>query len=124
MTNLMQLGASWLAARLKTAGGVAGVYYRRGAKSASITAVLIVQDYEDQNEEGISTLVKSYDWIFAAADLVVGGETIAPESGDLWKPTAGGTYEVLPVAGRPESEGHDENDPPIMLRVHTKKIAE
>jgi len=114
-----------MAQSLKRLAGLAGVYARGATESDPIIGVPTQHEYEVEDDEtGLPTRVISYDWTFAASELVLGGNVITPRSGDRWKPIIEGAeelYEVLPIGKRPCFERHDAAG--ILLVVHTKKLA-
>ena len=91
MTNLLQTGASWLAAQL-AAHAATAVTYRRDWREVTVNATLGRID-ADQGTERIDREI-----ILPAASLVLSGETVTPEVGDCVV-IAGEDYEVRAPAG-------------------------
>jgi hypothetical protein len=127
MPNLLQRSASFLATKLQSAT-VAGrtVTYRRGQlESGAIQAWVSDHDYPITDEQGFVTKVIAFDWNFKTADLLIRGEAITPQSGDLITETLNGetvTYEVMPIPTGPEKDEPDTAS--VITRVHTKRISE
>lgn len=126
MPNLLERGATWIGAKLKSEG-VAGRtvrYVRRGRSIANLQCSVAMQDYEVLQEDGSLTLVKSFDYTITAALLVLEGETIEPREGDLIVETIAGaerTFEVVTIGNKPCFEWQDTAG--ILLLVHTQRIA-
>jgi hypothetical protein len=111
---------AFLGRHLPAAGG-APVTYSRGDASVVLTAVPGESEHAAADEQGNVTLVRSQDWLVAAADLVLGGETIEPRAGDRIVTAEGQTYEVLPGEGRDCFRASGR--PYLRLRIFTKRIA-
>src|ERR1041385_8300451 len=77
VANALSNAVAGLAATLKSVAGESGVYPRGPTKSSPITAVSDVQTYEVLDQQGVPINVVSHDFLFTAADLVVGSGTIA-----------------------------------------------
>jgi len=122
MINLMQDGATWLGEQLQAAAG-RSVTYRRGNRSATLTAVPSQHEYDVLDEDGFATKRQSYDFVVTAADLVLGSDTIEPRPGDRIDDTINGEerhFELMPLGDRPCCEWHDVTG--IQLIVHCKRI--
>lgn len=119
--SMLSRGVDALAAALKRAAGVAVTIKRDARESASITATPAVSTHiVDDETTGIPTKVKSFDWIFTAADLVIAGQTVTPKTGDqITRASDGATFTVAPIAGRPCTEPHGQY--PTMIVVHSKE---
>lgn len=118
MPNLMQRGASWLGARMKTAAG-RSVVIRQGGKApvTGITATISLNDYEVVDEHEIKTVVHAHDWTFVVADL----GTFQFRSGDeIEDVDTEEKYEAMPIDKRPCAERLDSSG--ILLVVHTKRV--
>lgn len=123
MTTLMQRGATWLGARLKTAAGRSFVLTRGAASTAAFTAAVASCEYEEMGDDGLQTSVRYDDLTIVAADVVVSGSQVEPRDGDVLAETLNGVviqYEVLPLQKRPAVEWLDSSG--ILLLVHTKRI--
>lgn len=95
------------------------ILYRRGDNSVTITATFGRSQMLVETAEAVRTLHTDRDFLFPAADLVLGGQAAKPQKGDLIEAGAE-TYEVLPLDGeqcfrRPDPAG-------TMIRVFTKRI--
>jgi hypothetical protein len=118
--NVLQSGAAWLMAQLKSAAGVSITYARGDSQSDPITAVVSQHDYEVVDEKsGLMTSVTMYDWTIAAADLVLNGSPITPWKSDSITGSLG-AFQVLPIGKRPCYEWLDTSG--LLLTVHTKKL--
>lgn len=126
MPNLLERGATWLGAKLKSEG-VAGRtvrYVRKGRFIAELECSVAMQDYEVLQDDGSLTLVKSFDYTITAADLVLNGSLIEPRQGDQIIETIAGavrTFEVVMLGNKPCFEWQDTAG--ILLLVHTQRIA-
>lgn len=101
MASILDSGAAWIAgqAALHLSRDVT---YRRGGAAVDVSAVPGQTDHEAIDETGATILVTTSDWIFRTAELVLGGEQIAPEPGDQVEETdAGGTIRTFTVLARP-----------------------
>jgi hypothetical protein len=124
MPTLMQRGAAWLGAKLKTVAGHVGTYKQGSQQTASLTATVVMQEYEVIDANNVLTTILAHDWTFTATDLTIGGDLVVPRPRDLWTVTINGneeTYEVLPIGKRPCYERMDTSG--LLLKVHTKKVA-
>lgn len=124
MSNLLQNGAVWLAGQLKDHAGRSVVLSRKGATSSDpIIGTVAAVQYEVVDETGIVTLIKSFDWTFTAADVMLAGVQVEPRPGDRLAETLNGAavqYEVMDLGKKPAVEWLDSSG--IMLLVHTKKV--
>lgn len=122
MADLLKSGAAWLSGVLQSHASQA-VTYSRGPDSVELTATIGNTDFQTTDADGFFSQVQSRDFIFPAADLVLGGETVLPERGDEITEVVGDTtytYAVLPFGD--EGEHYKFSDPHrTILRVHTKK---
>lgn len=82
------------------AGGVVGRYTRGVDDTGDIDAVQGRQDVAGGLLEDIPVLDTDTEWLFLCDDLVVGGSSITPTEGDVWRWEKGGgaveVYRVLP----------------------------
>lgn len=123
MTNILQDGAAWLGGQLKDHAGTS-ITYQRGVDTVTITATATLHEYEVVDQDGLSTMVLSRDYLVHAADLVLGGAEIAPRAGDQITETIGGvacSFEVMPLGMKKEYEPVDKDG--LLLLIHTKKVA-
>ena len=124
MTTLMQRGADWFGEQIKSAAGHVGTYRQGNSVSDSITATVVVQQFQGLDTEGVTTTVQMHAWTFTAADLEINDAAITPRPRDLWKPTINGvleTYEVLPPpSGGPCFERLDTSG--VLLLVYMNKV--
>lgn len=119
-SNLMQRSATWLGSKLQDAAGTT-VTYRRADKSISVTATHALAEHDIIDTEGFATKVKSHDWTFTAAELLLFAEQLTPRPGDRIE-AGDDVYEVLPLDDKkPCVEPLDADG--ILVVVHTKKVA-
>lgn len=121
--------ASAISAAVGTIRQVAGVpvTYQRGADSVPITATPGGTLYEAENGTGVATWGRTKDYIFAAADLVVGGTQVTPERGDLIKETINGRVHVWTATGGSTEQFwrySDSAQTTIRMSVRLKEIQE
>lgn len=115
-------GIDWLNAQLQQHAGRSATY-TRGAYSVTITATVVVHDYEVQDEAGIATVVNSFDLIVQRSTLILNGSAIDPRPGDRVAATLGGAavvLEVMPIGRRPCVEWLDEDG--TMVTIHAKRV--
>jgi hypothetical protein len=121
MTTLMQRGASWLAGKLQAAAGRSVTLHWRN-KSVAVTGTVTLQQYEVVDENGLTTLVESWDWTFTAAELLLDGQSVRPTKGYWLSETLNSEevrYDVMPVGSKPPTETVDAFE--TLVVVHTKR---
>jgi len=123
LTNLLQIGASWLADQMKTHASI-DVTYERGAEQVPVKATIGKTEFDLDDGSGVVVRVQSRDFLIQAADLVLGGIESLPVAGDLIRETQGTktfVYEVM----APGEEPHYRFSDPFrkLLRIHTKHVA-
>lgn len=99
------------------------ITYRRGSASVALTAVIGETQFVQEVDEAVIAQWRGRDYFIAVADLMLGGETVTPQSGDRITQTVNGTEKEYEVAGAsPEPcyryTGPDE----ATFRVHTKQV--
>lgn len=123
MTNILKRGQNWLTEQLQEFVAESVVYWR-GVESVAITATVGRSLLRLSGDGGMMWTER--DYIFPAADLVLGGGSILPEIGDLIRHTLSNgvveVYEVLSPGGEPHFRFSDNLH--SQIRVHCKKIAE
>ena len=122
MTNLLQIGASWLADQMKTHASI-DVTYERGAEQVPIKATVGKTEFELDDGSGVVVRIQSRDYLIHTADLVLGGVETLPVAGDLIREAQGAktfVYEVM----APGDEPHYRYSDPFrkLLRIHTKHV--
>ncbi|MCA9179682.1 MAG: hypothetical protein KDB14_34740 [Planctomycetales bacterium] len=123
MTNLLQIGASWLADQMKTHASI-DVTYERGAEQVPIKATVGKTEFELDDGSGVVVRIQSRDYLIHAADLVLGGVETLPVAGDLIREAQGPTifvYEVMAPGNEPHYRYSDSFRK--LLRIHTKHVA-
>lgn len=126
MADLLQQGMAWLAAQRK-AHMAREVVYARGAASAALSATVGRTEFVQVDEYGIDRKSESRDYLFTAADLVLGGVLITPARGDRVRERVGDAwliYEVGPPAGVSEPAFKWSGSERITLRVHTHFVGQ
>lgn len=122
MASRMQQSVDRHFQRLLERSGEAATY-SRGQLSAAITAAPGSTAVTVEDAEGVSVRAKRCDWIVKASQLVLDGEQVTPEVGDLIRLADGGqtaVYEVQRLAG----DGHYRPCAPgsAYLRIHTRQV--
>lgn len=123
MTNLLQIGASWLADQMKTHASI-DVTYERGAEQVPVKATVGKTEFEIDDGSGVIERFQSRDYLIHAAELVLGGAEALPAAGDLIRETQGASTFVYEVMA-PGDEPHYRYSDPFrkLLRIHTKHVA-
>ena len=121
MADLLQEGAAWLET-MRVAHASQMVTYQRGGDLVEVAATVGRKAYEIADEYGAVVQVDATDFIVAAADLVLGGETVEPQPGDRIRMTVTGGVEVYEVLAPGPGMAHSEPADPYRMawRVHTK----
>ena len=123
MANMLQLGTDWLARKLKQHADETLVY-SRGAQSVTITGTLGKTLMRLESADGGARMEwTDADVIVEAADLVLGGVMVKPESGDKIRWSKGGVtrvFEVLPYGNEPCWRWSDDHQ--TILRIRTKQV--
>ena len=125
MANLLEQGAAWLdAQRAKHASQT--VTYERGEDSVEVQATVGRKSYQVDGGYGAAVWVDSTDFIVAAADLILAGETVLPQPGDRVRVAEGSTVQVYEVMSPGGEMSHYEPADPYRRawRIHTKHVAE
>jgi len=123
MPDLLRTGSDWLAEMLKEHAS-RPVAYRRGAEEVSLQAT-IGRTLLKLNDGygGVRMEWTDRDFLIHAADLVLGGNAVLPERGDLIRETQGGkvfVYEVMAPGKEPAWRWSDVFRK--VLRVHAKQV--
>jgi hypothetical protein len=123
MTDMLRDGLSWLAGKL-TSHAAREVTYQRGESQATVLATLGKTVAEQDSGEGLIMRIEIRDYLIDTASLVIDGQQVLPERGDLIIETEDGksfTYEVLPIGS---DRAWRYSDPfRLKLRIHTRLIA-
>ncbi len=123
MADLLQTGSDWLADQLK-AHVSRPVVYRRGATEVAVQATIGRTLLKlDDGYGGVRMEWTDRDFLIQAADLVLGGNAVLPERGDLIRETQGGktfVYEVMAPGKEPPCRWSDVFRK--LLRIHTKQV--
>lgn len=113
--NLLKQAISSLASSLQAAGGVEVVYIW-GEFPITLKATKGETEFEVITSSGLATHYRSTDWIIKASDLVVGGEEVEPQRGDIIE-DGDDIYEVMPTNDLQPYRRADTYG--ILLRVHS-----
>ncbi len=122
MTDLLETGAVWLADQLKEHASKL-VTYQRGAESVEVQATIGRKEVLVETSAGALERHEQWDFLVAAADLVLAGNTTLPARGDRIKlPRVNhiDVFEVMPLAGEDHWRWSDAFEQ--MLRIHTKFV--
>lgn len=117
-TDLLSAGLSWLSTQQRASVSQT-VTYSRAAQTKSLAATLANTEFVGEGADGVVLRWQSQDFLISAADLILGGSTTLPRTGDriTWGTEV---YEVLPPDG---GECFKRCDPAgVRLRIHTKRI--
>jgi len=122
LADLLETALNWLESqrhkhRTKT------VLYQRGGDSVELLATIGRTLFEVDDGYGVIQRIESRDFLVTVAELILGGETVSPERGDLIRETQGASvyiYEVL----APGKEPHWRYSDPYRrtFRIHTKQV--
>lgn len=127
--NILQRGAQWQADLLidgltdESETAAVEIVYRRGAASASLSALVSLHQFDQEDTDGVITTVTAREYTIRAAELILSGLHTNPRPGDLIDEVIDDvteTYEVTPVAGAQEFEPADANR--VMLVIRTKRV--
>jgi len=124
MTDMLGDAVDWLAEQ-RTSRMARTAFYSRGGRSVELLVTPGSTTYTLADEAGAGIEVQATDFILTAADLVLDGEPVEPETGDRIRLDVGGAiavYEVLDLVGG----GHFRPADPmgVTLRVHAKRVDE
>lgn len=123
MSNLLERGAAWLAAKLKTSASRT-VIYRRGDSYVEVQAVIGKTEFGEGETQDVVVTHRMRDYLVLTVDLVINGQAVLPEMGDRIEETASGKVHKHEVLASPSGEVFRYADPfRIQLRIHTKEIA-
>lgn len=123
MPDLLHFGLDWLGEQLK-AHVSRLVVYRRGGDEVSVQATIGRTLLKlDDGYGGVRMEWTDRDFLIHAADLVLGGNAVLPQRGDLVRETQGTTtfvYEVMAPGKEPAWRWSDVYRK--MLRIHSKQV--
>lgn len=123
--GLLDRAASFLATKQQQAYGRT-ITYARGAETATLTAAWLgnAPSTRTTEEPGASVASSDRDYLFEAADLVIGGSVVIPLRGDRITETIDGAdmvFELIAQPGEPPWRYSDQTRQ--IIRVHTKRVA-
>ena len=97
------------------------IIYRRGESAVALPATIGKTVFKVTDDYGRYQYIESRDYLVSAADLVLDGQTVLPQSGDEIEEN-GFVYEVMAPNGEPEWRYSDSYRQ--CCRIHTKFIGE
>lgn len=122
MSNLLKDGLAHLTAQLRLHASET-VTYARGYDTVDVPAVLGRKLLRISDEAGIRVEWTDLDFLIGADDLILGGERITPQRGDLIHvtyPYDTQTFQVTPFGDEPPWRWADPHQ--TLYRIHTKAI--
>jgi len=123
MPDVLRNGSDWLADQLKEHAS-RPVAYRRGADEVSVQATIGRTLLRlDDGYGGVRMEWTDRDFLIHADDLVLNGNAVLPERGDLIRETQGGktfVYEVMAPGKEPAWRRSDVFRK--VLRIHAKQV--
>lgn len=118
MTDLIADAVAWVADTLADKAAVT-VTYRRGQDSASVPAVLGQTQWAFVGPDGAEVEMATRDYIIRVSDLVLAGQPVSPQRGDVID-EAGETFEVSAPVSEPVWRWNDAYR--NAYRIHTNKV--
>lgn len=122
MANRFETMSARLAERMEQRGGVLVTYHRGGA-FVEVTATVGSTTGETGDAEGFRVETRRRDYLIQAAVLILDGELITPERGDLIKQTIADvlhTFEAVPLGAEPHWRWSD--DQKTRYRIHVQEV--
>ena len=121
MADLLRTGAAWLAGQLK-AYASQSVTYRRDVQSVTLSATPAIprETLDDEGYALVQTDVQEF--VFTAADLILGGSVVRPRPGDVIQWVVGSetqTFLLTPDSG--EDVWTREDPAGLLIRVRGKR---
>ena len=122
MSDLLQTGITWHAAKLAAKVGQS-VTYRRGAHSVAVTATFGQSDHEGEMG-GMPVEIHSRDFLIDVADLVLNSVAVTPARGDVIEYVDPDgltvTHELMSMSNHPSWRYTDPYR--TKYRIHTERI--
>lgn len=121
--NALASAVDWLT-RQRDASLAESVVYRRGAESVELRATIGATNFEQVDDLGVVTRVRSKDFIVRTGDALLGGQPFEPRRGDRIEQAIGDgvrVFEVMSAFGNPPwrwTDGHETS-----MRIHTKQVS-
>ena len=125
MADIIAGSLAWLAQKQKTHLSRT-VTYRRGSAWVEIDAMVGRWEYEQTDFDGRVLRAECRDYLFLAADLVLGGDLVLgdertlPTGGDTIEETAGGRRYIYEVMSPGKEPCYRYENDRATLRVHVK----
>lgn len=122
MPDLLEQSSAWLEQQRKLHRSKL-VTYQRGVQSVPVLATVGRTMFELDDGGGALLKVESRDYLITAADLVLSGSVVLPETGDTIREEQDG-HTFIYMVSSPGQEPHFRYSDPYRrtLRVHTKQI--
>jgi len=117
----MQQGAALIGAARKAQFATA-IEYARGEQTVALTATVGRSVFELVDRDGFPIRSETRDYLFLAAELVLGGQLTTPQDGDVIREAGDGAvyvHEVMAPGDEPNWRFSDAGR--SLLRVHTKQ---
>lgn len=98
-------------------------YVRASSTTSDVPARVAMREYEVAKEGGTVTIVVVREYLIVKADVMIDSVEVKPRKGDRIKETIGGvvrTFQVLPLAERPEVEEDDVDG--RLWKIRTKEV--
>ena len=122
MSDMLQKGQSWLAAKL-TQFASRPVIYQRDELSVELPATIGKSEYEQDDGEGVITRAQVRDFLINTKDLLGSPIGTWPRRGDRILESDGETtfiYELMSIGSEPPWRYSDPFR--VKLRIHTKLV--
>jgi len=121
--NMLQAGSDWLSSQLKMHAS-RPVVYQRGVREVTVPAVIGRTLMKlDDGFGGVKMEWTDRDFLIQASDLILDGEPIQPQPGDMIRETNGDVtyvYEVMAPGGEPHWRWSDAYHK--VKRIHAKQV--
>jgi hypothetical protein len=126
MGDLLAVGASWQAGKLKS--GVSRlVRITRGSETIEVPATLGETEFQIDEDGGVRIAHSDRTFLITATDYVFGGQVVAPQTGDLITdtveaPSGESTFQALhPAGGSEQPYKYDRYG--VQLSIYMKRTA-
>jgi hypothetical protein len=117
MADLLERGVRWLEEQ-RTKHCTRDVTYVRGAASVVVKATVGRTQFETDDGQAVRVDFTDRDYLIQAADLVLGGNAVAPQPGDRIRESHSGQVLVFEVIDWRYSDPYRQT-----FRIETKHVA-
>lgn len=121
MADMLEDGLAELAAELKLHAS-REVVISDGPLRATVSATIGRTRFEVEDHGAVRVVWSERDFIFTAADLVLGGVVVRPKRGMQVRETVGSVVKVFEVLSPVGGEVCQFDEYGIACRVHTKQV--